>query len=150
MAQFRSACVNQSNVAKHSSHAFPLPSGPMSGSISELVCVKKHEVYFIEGQDVYFSVGDCMFRVRQAFFEGESTNFRWTFGGLTSPGKEPRDSSPDTTFRWSDITTEDFARFLWIFYRQKPSTHDASTDVWVSICIACKWSFPDVKALAIK
>ncbi|KAK0226357.1 hypothetical protein IW262DRAFT_1255979, partial [Armillaria fumosa] len=118
---------------------------------AELVGVKKHEVYFIEGGDVYFLVEDCMFCVHRHFFEGESTKFRQMFGGLTSPGKEPRGSSLGTAFRLSDITAKDFAHFLWIFYRQKPSEHDASTDVWVTILrTACKWSFPDVKALAIK
>ncbi|PBK74055.1 ARM repeat-containing protein [Armillaria solidipes] len=122
----------------------------MSRSTSELVGIKKHEVYYIEGGDVYFLVGEYLFRVHRHFFEGESSKFRRMFGGLTSPGKEPKGSSPGTAFRLSDITAEDFAHFLWIFYTSKPSVHDASTDVWVTILrTACKWLFPKIKALAI-
>ncbi|SJK97981.1 uncharacterized protein ARMOST_01237 [Armillaria ostoyae] len=122
----------------------------MSRSTSELVGIKKHQVYYIEGGDVYFLVGEYLFRVHRHFFEGESSKFRRMFGGLTSPGKEPKGSSPGTAFRLSDITAEDFAHFLWIFYTSKPSVHDASTDVWVTILrTACKWLFPKVKALAI-
>ncbi|KAK0494866.1 hypothetical protein EDD18DRAFT_1106732 [Armillaria luteobubalina] len=81
----------------------------MSGSISELVGVKKHEIYFIEGRGVYFLASS-------GYQQGESTKFRQMFGGLTFPGKEPRGSSPDTAFRFSDVTIEEFAHCLRIFY----------------------------------
>ncbi|KAK0494862.1 hypothetical protein EDD18DRAFT_1041240, partial [Armillaria luteobubalina] len=85
------------------------------------------------------------------FFKRESTKFWQMFSHLTSPGKEPRDCSPDTVFRFSDVMMKDFSHFLWIFCHQEPSVHNASTDVWFTIlCVACKQSFPDVKALAIK
>ncbi|PBK74052.1 ARM repeat-containing protein [Armillaria solidipes] len=123
----------------------------MSGSTSEFVGFKKHEVYYIKGGDVHFLVGECMFRVHRYFFERESSKFQQMFGGPTYPGMEPEGSSPDTAFRLSDITAEDFAHFLWIFYNPRPSAYDASTDVWIAILrTACKWSFPEVKALAIK
>ncbi|PBK82775.1 hypothetical protein ARMGADRAFT_684840 [Armillaria gallica] len=123
----------------------------MSGSTSELTGIKKHEVYYIKGGDVYFLVEEWMFRVHSYFFERESSKFQQMFGGPTSLGVEPEGSSPDTAFRLSDITAEDFAHFLWIFYNPMPSAYDASTDVWITILrIACKWSFPEVRALAIK
>ncbi|PBK86887.1 hypothetical protein ARMGADRAFT_939674 [Armillaria gallica] len=123
----------------------------MFGSTSEFVRIKKHEVYYIEGGDVYFLVGECMFRVHRYFFKRESFKFQQMFGGPTSPGKEREGSSPSTAFRLSDITAEDFAHFLWIFYNPMPSAYDASTDVWITILrTACRWSFPEVEALAIK
>ncbi|SJK97982.1 uncharacterized protein ARMOST_01238 [Armillaria ostoyae] len=123
----------------------------MFGSTSEFVGFKKHEVYYLNGGDVYFLVGECMFRVHRYFFERESSKFQQMFGGPTSLGVEPEGSSPDTAFRLSDITADDFAHFLWIFYNPTPSVYDASTDVWITILrTACKWLFPEVKALAIK
>ncbi|KAK0494865.1 hypothetical protein EDD18DRAFT_286584 [Armillaria luteobubalina] len=123
----------------------------MSGSTLELVGSKKHEIYYIKGGDVYFLVGGCMFCVHRYFFERESTKFQRMFDGPTSPGKKPEGSSPDTAFRLNDITAEDFAHFLWIFYNPKPSIYDASTHVWNAILrTTCKWSFPEIKALAIK
>ncbi|KAK0195864.1 armadillo-type protein [Armillaria mellea] len=123
----------------------------MSGSTSELVGIKNHEVYYVEGGDVYFLVGEYLFRVHRHILEEGSSKFQQMFGGPTSPGKEPEGSSPDAAFRLSDITAEDFAHFLWIFYNPKPSIRDASTDVWVAILrTACRWSFPEIKALAIK
>ncbi|KAK0494868.1 hypothetical protein EDD18DRAFT_1172775 [Armillaria luteobubalina] len=92
-----------------------------------------------------------MFCVHRYFFERESTKFQQMFGGPTSPGKKPEGSSPDTAFRLNDITAEDFAHFLWIFYNPRPSAYDASTHVWITILrTACKWLFPEVKTLAIK
>ncbi|KAK0454514.1 hypothetical protein EV421DRAFT_1699992, partial [Armillaria borealis] len=123
----------------------------MSESTSKLGYIKKHEVYYIKGGDIYFLVDEYIFRVHRHFFERESSKFRQMFGGPTSPGKELEGSSPSAAFRLSDITAEDFAHFLWIFYNPRHSFYDASTNVWITILrTACKWSFPEVKALAIK
>ncbi|KAK0212412.1 hypothetical protein DFS33DRAFT_24506 [Desarmillaria ectypa] len=123
----------------------------MSGSSPKLVGIKKHELYYIKGGDVYFLVQEYMFRVHRHFFDRESPKFRQMFGDPTSPGKEHEGSSPGTAFRLDDISAEEFTHFLWVFYNPRHSLYDASTDVWVNILhTACEWSFPEVKALAIR
>ncbi|KAK0217046.1 hypothetical protein IW262DRAFT_1464083 [Armillaria fumosa] len=76
----------------------------MSGSISELVGVKKCEVYFIEGRDVYFLAEDCMFRVRQPFFEGESTKVCISDDGDPAPQVHAGNVFEDEAglLRWTD------------------------------------------------
>ncbi|KAK0224212.1 hypothetical protein IW262DRAFT_881037 [Armillaria fumosa] len=76
----------------------------MSGSISELIGVKKREVYFIEGRDVYFLVEDCMFRVRQPFFEGESTKVCISDDGDRAPQVPAGNVFEDeaSLLRWTD------------------------------------------------
>ncbi|KAK0459138.1 uncharacterized protein EV420DRAFT_305017 [Desarmillaria tabescens] len=123
----------------------------MSGSSSKLAGIKRHEQYYIKGGDVYFLVEESMFRVHRYFFERESSKFRSMFSSPTAPGKEPEGTSPSTAFRLDDITAENFAHFLWVFYNPRHSLYDASTDVWVAILhTSCLWSFPEVKALAIR
>ncbi|KAK0454518.1 hypothetical protein EV421DRAFT_1757251 [Armillaria borealis] len=123
----------------------------MSGSSSKLLGLKKHEAYYLKGGDVYFLVDECLFKVHRYFFERESSKFRQMFGGPTPPGKEPEGSSPSSAFKLSDITAENFAHFVWVFYNPKHSLYDASTAVWVTILrTAYDWSFPEVKALAIR
>lgn len=92
-----------------------------------------------------------MFKVHRYFFERESSKFRQMFSGPTPPGKEPEGSSPTSALKLSDITAEDFAHFVWVFYNPKHSLYDASMAVWVAILrFAYDWSFPEVKALAIR
>ncbi|PBK86875.1 hypothetical protein ARMGADRAFT_1085994 [Armillaria gallica] len=123
----------------------------MSGSSSKLTGIKKHEAYYLKGGDIYFLVDECMFRVHRYFFERESSKFRQMFSCPTPPGKEPEGSSPSSAFKLSDITSEDFAHFVWVFYNPRHSLYDASTPVWVTILrLAYDWSFPEVKALAIR
>ncbi|KAK0486261.1 hypothetical protein IW261DRAFT_1549125 [Armillaria novae-zelandiae] len=123
----------------------------MSGSSSKLAGIRRHETYYIKGGDVYFLVDECMFRVHRFFFERESSKFRQMFSAPTSPGKEAEGSSPSTAFKLVDITAEDFAQFVWIFYNPRHSLYDACTAVWVNILrLAYDWSFPEVKALALR
>ncbi|KAK0454519.1 hypothetical protein EV421DRAFT_1757269 [Armillaria borealis] len=123
----------------------------MSRPSSKLTGIKRHEVYYLKGGDIYFLVDECLFKVHRYFFERESSKFRQMFSGPTSPGKEPEGSSPSSAFKLSNITAEDFAHFVWVFYNPKHSLYDASTAVWVTILrFAYDWSFPEVKALAIR
>ncbi|KAK0226376.1 hypothetical protein IW262DRAFT_1361614 [Armillaria fumosa] len=123
----------------------------MSGSSSKLAGLRKHEAYYLKGGDVYFLVDECLFRVHRYFFERESSKFRQAFSGPTLPGKEPEGSSPSSAFKLNDITVEDFAHFVWVFYNPRHSLYDASVAVWVAILrTAHNWLFPEVKALAIR
>lgn len=123
----------------------------MSGSGSKLVGIKKHDIYYIKGGDVYFLVDERMFRVHRYFFERESSYFQQMFRYPALPGQEPEGTSHSTAFKLNDLTVENFANFLWVFYNPKHSLYDASTDVWTQILhTACKWAFPEVKALAIR
>lgn len=73
------------------------------------------------------------------------------FSAPTPPGREPEGSSPSSAFELSNITADDFAHFLWIFYNPRHTVYDASTPVWITILhFACNWSFPEVKAVAVR
>ncbi|KAG7449819.1 uncharacterized protein BT62DRAFT_886109, partial [Guyanagaster necrorhizus] len=123
----------------------------MSGSGSKLVGIKKHDIYYIKGGDVYFLVEQYHFRVHRYFFERESTFFKHQLATPASPGEERQGTSEGTAIVLDHVTPAEFARFLWVFYNPKYSLYDATVEDWAIILkLADRWSFPEVKNLAIR
>lgn len=93
-------------------------------------------------------VENHLYRIHSHFFERESLFFRQKF--QSSEGEE-RGSSDNNAYTLDDVKSEDFARFLWVFYNPKYSLYEAPLETWLSILhLANRWSFCNVKELTVR
>ncbi|KAG6381999.1 hypothetical protein JVT61DRAFT_630 [Boletus reticuloceps] len=66
-------------------------------------------------------------------------------------GNEQPGSTDGNAFTLEETTSEDFARFLWVFYNPKYSLYDAPLDTWLSVLkLANRWTFDSVKELSVR
>ncbi|CAA7260380.1 unnamed protein product [Cyclocybe aegerita] len=104
----------------------------------------RHDKYYIDGADLHVLVGHrdkTLFRVHGYFFSRESKAFDRKNKGQT-------DSDPVTL---DDVSPEEFAKLLWVFYNPRYSIYEATIGDWTDILnLANKWSFPEVKELAVR
>ncbi|KAH7908944.1 hypothetical protein BJ138DRAFT_1090366 [Hygrophoropsis aurantiaca] len=113
--------------------------------------VVHHKDYYIRGGDMTVLVENHLYRVHSYFFERESLFFRQKLTGSANDGDERLGSSDLNAYTLDDVKSEDFARFLWVFYNPKYSLYDAPLEVWLSILhLANRWSFISVKDLTIR
>ncbi|KAI0050764.1 hypothetical protein FA95DRAFT_1486672, partial [Auriscalpium vulgare] len=113
--------------------------------------ILRHDQYYIHGGDVIFRVENFLFRVHRYFFVRESAFFREKLPHPPPPGEFTKGSSDTNPFVLEDARSMDFNRFLWVFYNPKYSIYEADVDDWTSILkLAHQWSFPEVKALALR
>ncbi|KAH7928671.1 hypothetical protein BV22DRAFT_1030426 [Leucogyrophana mollusca] len=112
--------------------------------------VLHYEDYYIRGGDVTFHVENYLFRVHRHFFERESVYFSQI---LASNGEDAvADFDADIgAYTLHDVTSEDFARFLWVFYNPKYRYDTQDIAGWLAILkLANRWGFMSVKGLAIR
>ncbi|KAJ8076676.1 hypothetical protein AAF712_000309 [Marasmius tenuissimus] len=108
----------------------------------------KSDRYFLNGGDAYFLVGECNFRVHSYFFTRESPTFQ---SFLLSNFNNGRGTTIPTAIKLHKATSEEFERFLWVFYNEKWGIFQAPVEHWVSILkLSHIWCFPEVKALAVR
>ncbi|KAJ3505317.1 hypothetical protein NLJ89_g7484 [Agrocybe chaxingu] len=104
----------------------------------------RHDKYYIDGADLHVLVGrrdKTLFRVHGYFFSRESKAFDRKNKGQT-------DNDPVTL---DDVSPEEFEKLLWVFYNPRYSIYEASIGDWTDILnLANKWSFPEVKELAVR
>ncbi|KAG1836088.1 hypothetical protein DFJ58DRAFT_191183 [Suillus subalutaceus] len=113
-----------------------------------LARVIHHKDYYIRGGDMTVLVENHLYRIHSHFFERESLFFRQKF--QSSEGEE-RGSSDNNAYTLDDVKSEDFARFLWVFYNPKYSLYEAPLETWLSILhLANRWSFCNVKELTVR
>lgn len=113
-----------------------------------LARVIHHKDYYIRGGDMTVLVENHLYRIHSHFFERESLFFRQKF---QSAEGEERGSSDNNAYTLDDVKSEDFARFLWVFYNPKYSLYDAPLETWLSILhLANRWSFCNVKELTVR
>ncbi|EIM80557.1 uncharacterized protein STEHIDRAFT_104838 [Stereum hirsutum FP-91666 SS1] len=113
--------------------------------------VMRHDQYYIQGGDVIFRVENYLFRVHRYFFVRESPYFRDKLPHPPPPGEHVQGANDHNPFVLEDALSEDFARFLWVFYNPKYSIYGANVVEWTSILkLAHQWSFPEIKALAVR
>ncbi|KAA1470439.1 hypothetical protein DENSPDRAFT_699324 [Dentipellis sp. KUC8613] len=111
----------------------------------------RHPQYYLEGGDVVFRVEDTLFRLHSYFFLRESPWFRQKLPHPGSPGQKVKGCSDDAPFVLDDAFSDDFARFIWVFYNPKYSFRGVTVEDWVSILkLAHQWGFDEVKALCIR
>ncbi|KAG2104062.1 uncharacterized protein F5147DRAFT_271556 [Suillus discolor] len=113
-----------------------------------LARVIHHKDYYIRGGDMTVLVENHLYRIHSYFFERESLFFRQKF---QSAEGEERGSSDNNAYTLEDVKSEDFARFLWVFYNPKYSLYEAPLETWLSILhLANRWSFNNVKELTVR
>ncbi|KAF9268515.1 hypothetical protein L218DRAFT_853191 [Marasmius fiardii PR-910] len=112
--------------------------------------VERSDKYMIAGGDLHFIAGDTLYRVHRYFFERESQKFKELLAKPTSPGHPKPGSTPASAIRL-DVSSEDFDRFLWVFYNPTFSVWEAPIEDWEAILqLACNWRFPQVKAHTLR
>lgn len=100
---------------------------------------------------MFVLVTPYQFRVHRYFFERESEYFQKKLAGPASPGELRQGGSESSAIILHDVTPDDFAKFLWVFYNPKYSIYKAPIDNWkVILRLAHQWKFPEVKALVIR
>jgi len=109
-----------------------------------------HEKYYIPGGDLFIVVEKILFRVDSYFFQRESNEFAELITPA-SPGAQPQGSDVSTAIILDALSVEDFAKFLWVFYNPLYSLYNAAVEDWeVILTLSDRWSFPEVKNLAIR
>ncbi|KAI6015582.1 hypothetical protein EDC04DRAFT_643805 [Pisolithus marmoratus] len=113
--------------------------------------VVQHKDYYLRGGDMTVLVENHLYRIHSYFFERESLFFRQKLLAGPSGDGEDRGSNDTNAYTLDDVKSEDFARFLWVFYNPKYSVYEASLDVWLSILrLATRWGFNNVKELTVR
>lgn len=107
--------------------------------------ITKHHQYYLRDGNVAFVVEKHLFRVHRHFFERESEFFSHYF---TTSGEA--DGTDDKPFAL-DVKSEDFAKFLWVWYNPRYRYGGQSKETWlVIITLATRWGFDSMRELAIR
>lgn len=113
--------------------------------------VVHHKDYYLRGGDMTVLVENHLYRIHSYFFDRESLFFRQKLLAGPSEDGDDRGSSDNNAYTLDDVKSEDFARFLWVFYNPKYSLYEAPLDVWLSILrLATRWGFNNVKELTVR
>lgn len=113
--------------------------------------VVHHKDYYLRGGDMTILVENHLYRIHSYFFERESLFFRQKLLAGPSEDGEDHGSNDSNHYTLDDVKSEDFARFLWVFYNPKYSLYEAHLDVWLSILrLATRWGFNNVKELTVR
>ncbi|KAI6007563.1 hypothetical protein F5J12DRAFT_828949 [Pisolithus orientalis] len=106
--------------------------------------ITKHPQYYLRDGNVAFVVEKQLFRVHRYFFERESEFFCNYF-----TASEESDGTDDKPFAL-DVKSEDFAKFLWVWYNSRYRYGGQPKDTWlVILTLAARWSFESMRELAI-
>ncbi|CAA7260384.1 unnamed protein product [Cyclocybe aegerita] len=123
---------------------------PSNDRDSGLGFINRHDKYYIEGADMHVVAQKTLFRVHGYFFARESTVFNRRLNPA-SPGDVKEGQTDNDPIILEDVSPEEFAKLLWVFYNPRYSIYDASIDDWTSILnLADKWGFREVKELAVR
>lgn len=144
--------------------ALPMQDAVESESVGGQVgSVTRHETYYIPSGDVVFQVENTLFRVHRYFFERESAPFRDMLslpmpGGQNSntgsdkgksPSRQPEGTTDESPINLPQVTSDDFASLLWVFYNPTYYQYNQPIETWASILhLAHRWDFPSIRALA--
>ncbi|KAH0829112.1 hypothetical protein J3R83DRAFT_2579 [Lanmaoa asiatica] len=113
--------------------------------------VVHHKDFYLRGGDMTVLVENHLYRIHSYFFERESLFFRQKVNNSNNSNDEERGSTDNNAYTLEDVKSEDFARFLWVFYNPKYSIYDAPLDTWLSILkLANRWTFDNVKELSVR
>lgn len=65
---------------------------------------------------MYPQVENHLYRIHSYFFERESLFFRQKVKSSNNSGDDELGSTDNNAYTLEDVKSEDFARFLWVFY----------------------------------
>ncbi|KAI6046309.1 hypothetical protein EDC04DRAFT_1682231 [Pisolithus marmoratus] len=104
----------------------------------------KHSQYYLRDGNVAFVAEKQLFRVHRYFFERESQFFCNYF--TTSEESDGTDDKPFVL----DIKSEDFTKFLWVWYNPRYRYGGQPKETWLTIItLAARWGFESMRELAI-
>ncbi|KAI6113526.1 hypothetical protein EV401DRAFT_2074391 [Pisolithus croceorrhizus] len=107
--------------------------------------ITKHNQYYIRDGNVVFVAEKQLFRVHRHFFERESEFFSHYF--ITSGEADGTDNKPFVL----DVKSEDFAKFLWVWYNPQYRYGGQPKETWLAIItLATRWGFDSMRELAIR
>ncbi|KAG6872585.1 hypothetical protein C0995_008652 [Termitomyces sp. Mi166 len=110
----------------------------------------KQNRYYLPGGDIYFLVGNEIFRIHRYFLQRESPVFEKMIESPEVSGS-PRTGESESTAIILDVTPAAFEKLLNVFYNPRFSVYNWSVDDWTTIIeLAQKWEFPQVHDLAIR
>ncbi|KIM59321.1 hypothetical protein SCLCIDRAFT_1028542 [Scleroderma citrinum Foug A] len=113
--------------------------------------VVHHKDYYLRGGDMTVLVENHLYRIHSYFFDRESLFFRQKLLAGPAGDGEERPSNDSEAYTLEDVKSEDFARFLWVFYNPKYSMYEAPLETWLSILrLATRWGFNSVKELTVR
>ncbi|TRM62315.1 hypothetical protein BD626DRAFT_404035 [Schizophyllum amplum] len=113
--------------------------------------LRRHEEYYINGGDLHLVVDRTRFRIHRYFYERESEFFRRILLAPASPGATRQGTSDENAIELDYVSSDEFAKFNWVFYNPKYSLYDKSSKDWIIILrLAYRWGFPNVHGLAVR
>jgi len=114
--------------------------------------ISRHSTYWLDGGDFYILAENIAFRVHRYFFERESLFFQNRFEEIKGSLSYPDGSTFEKAYIIDDVTPNDLANFLWVFYNPSYSIYNtASREQWFSILKCAElWIFPQVRALCVR
>ncbi|KIK05751.1 hypothetical protein K443DRAFT_130197 [Laccaria amethystina LaAM-08-1] len=123
---------------------------PSNDKSSDLQRLQPHGTYYIMGGDLHFLVEKTLFRIHSYFFIRDSIKFNKLLQPSATAGHF-REGSENNPIVIPDISPDDFATFLWVFYNPKYTLYDAPLESWVLILkLSHKWEFVAVKDCAAR
>ncbi|KAL1742320.1 hypothetical protein HDZ31DRAFT_43502 [Schizophyllum fasciatum] len=113
--------------------------------------LRRHEEYYITTGDLHFVVDRTRFRVHRYFYERESDYFRSILLAPISPGATRQGTTDENAIELDYVTSDEFAKFNWVFYNPKFSIYDKGARDWhIVLRLAHRWRFPNVHELAVR
>ncbi|KAI9568848.1 hypothetical protein HD554DRAFT_2096226 [Boletus coccyginus] len=111
--------------------------------------VSNHPEYYISDGSVSFLVGSTLFRVHRSFMQRESEVFRDLFASTAED--DPPSGTDSRPFTLSDVTADEFAQFLWVWYDGEYSYGQQTKENWITILrLSKRWAFPKIRDLAVR
>ncbi|OJA15025.1 hypothetical protein AZE42_05251 [Rhizopogon vesiculosus] len=118
-----------------------MSDSPQSSPSSGVSKIRNHPQYFIPTGDAEFLTQSVLFKVHRHFFERESEFFKKLFA------EGEGDSKPYTL----DVSAEDFAHFMWVFYDEEYEYDNHPLERWLVILrLATRWGFQKMRKLAVR
>ncbi|KAG9312168.1 hypothetical protein JVU11DRAFT_7459 [Chiua virens] len=117
---------------------------PSTHGVSKM---QRHEDFYLRDGNICFMVENTVFRLHRYFFERESKYFQQ----LLNPTGAGEDGSPDSPYTIRDVTSDEFAQLVWVWYNPGYSFSRKGKEHWLTVLrLATKWEFPEIRNLAIR
>ncbi|KAF8622943.1 hypothetical protein AX15_006619 [Amanita polypyramis BW_CC] len=117
--------------------------------VSDVKHLKHHLEYYLQDGNAHILVENTIFRIHSYFLTRESPIFRIYLEVPVGHKQERKGTSDSNALVLENVTTEEFATFLWVFYDPK-FVHSTTVGNWTTILdLADRWKFSKVKTLAV-